>query len=75
MDSNKILNADILDIVFDGRNKEYGAYDLRKTYSRRMLIALGIMLTVALLVFVGVILADTLEKNRKAVVDIKDVTL
>ena len=75
MDSNKILNADILDIVFDGRNKEYGAYDLRKTYSRRMLIALGIMLTVALIVFVGVILADTLEKNRKTVVDIKDVTL
>ena len=75
MDSNKILDADILDIVFDGRNKEYGAYDLRKTYSRRMGIALGIMLTVALLVFVGVILADTLEKNRKTVVDIKDVTL
>ncbi|MES2646394.1 MAG: TonB family protein [Bacteroidota bacterium] len=75
MDSNKILEADILDIVFDGRNKEYGAYDLRKTYSRRMGIALGIMLTVALLVFVGVILSNTLEKNKQAVVEIKDVTL
>lgn len=75
MDSNKILNADILDIVFDGRNKEYGAYDLRKTYKRRMTIALGIMMLVALLVFVGTILADTIEKNRKAVVDIKDVEL
>jgi protein TonB len=75
MDSNKILNADMLDIIFDGRNKEYGAYDLRKTYRRRMTIALGIMLTVALLVFVGVMLANNIEKNRKAVVDIKDVTL
>ena len=75
MDSNKILNADILDIVFDGRNKEYGAYDLRKTYKRRMTIALGIMMLVALLVFVGTILADTIDKNRKAVVDIKDVEL
>ena len=75
MDSNKILEADILDIVFDGRNKEYGAYDLRKTYSRRMGIALGIMLTVALLVFIGVILSNTLEKNKQTVVEIKDVTL
>ena len=33
MDSNKILSADMLDIIFDGRNKEYGAYELRKTYN------------------------------------------
>ena len=32
MDSNKILSADILDIIFEGRNKEYGAYDLRKCF-------------------------------------------
>lgn len=75
MDSNKILNADILDIVFDGRNKEYGAYDLRKTYKRRLSIALGIMMLVSLLVFVGVILANTIDKNKGAVVDIKDVEL
>lgn len=75
MDSNKILNADILDIVFDGRNKEYGAYDLRKTYSRRMGISLAIMLTIALLFFIGGILADSMDKNKDVVVDIKDVTL
>ena len=40
MEANKILKADILDILFDGRNKEYGAYDLRKTYNRRITIAL-----------------------------------
>ena len=27
MEINKILTADILDIIFDGRNKDYGAYD------------------------------------------------
>lgn len=75
MDSNKILNADILDIVFEGRNKEYGAYDLRKTYSRRMTIALSIMMLVALLVFAGVLLGDSIAKNKKANVEIKDVTL
>src|SRR5215469_8280039 len=36
MESNKILGADILDILFDGRNKEYGAYELRKTYNGRL---------------------------------------
>src|SRR6201986_576292 len=36
MEINKILNADILDIIIEGKNKEYGAYDLRKTYNRRL---------------------------------------
>ena len=36
MESNKILGADILDILFEGRNKEYGAYELRKTYNGRL---------------------------------------
>ena len=40
METNKILNADILDIIFEGRNKEYGAYELRKTYNKRLTIAL-----------------------------------
>ncbi len=46
MDINKIKDADILDIVFDGRNKEYGAYQLRKTYNSRIkkaLVATGIL--------------------------------
>ena len=30
MEANKILNADILDLIFEDRNKEYGAYDLGK---------------------------------------------
>ena len=29
MEANKILHSNVLDIVFDGRNKEYGAYELR----------------------------------------------
>ncbi len=35
MEANKILTADILDIVFEGRNKEYGAYELRKGYRKK----------------------------------------
>lgn len=42
MTSNEILQADMLDILFDHRNKSYGAYQLRKTYHRRMLLATGL---------------------------------
>ena len=40
MNTNMILSADVLDIIFDGRNKAYGAYDLRKTYQQRIGFAL-----------------------------------
>ena len=51
MTSNEILKADILDILFDNRNKQYGAYALRKTYNGRLGIALGISLSSILLLF------------------------
>lgn len=35
MDINKILRADYLDIIFDGRNKAYGGYELRRKYVAR----------------------------------------
>lgn len=31
-----ILQSDILDIIFENRNKDYGAYDLRKEYNKRI---------------------------------------
>jgi protein TonB len=36
MDSAKVLKSDFLDILFDGRNKEYGAYELRRQYNKRV---------------------------------------
>ena len=35
----------LLELVFEGRNKSYGAYALRRDYSQRMGTALGIMLS------------------------------
>lgn len=49
MDAANILRADLLDIIFEGRNKAYGAYELRKTYNRRVVVAIGIMLSICLL--------------------------
>jgi periplasmic protein TonB len=31
-----ILQANILDIIFEGKNKEYGAYELRTNYQKRL---------------------------------------
>ena len=74
MDINKILSADILDILFDGRNKEYGAYDLRKTYNRRIRNALlGTFLICALLLTASIIANSAGKKKIENVV--QDVNL
>lgn len=36
MDSNKLYNSDYLDILFKGKNKSYGAYQLRRGYNKRI---------------------------------------
>lgn len=48
MNKNDILRSDLLDIIFDRRNKAYGAYNLRKYYPGRLMKSL-------VLVFSGVI--------------------
>lgn len=47
MNSKDILQSDLLDIVFDKRNKAYGAYELRKHYRRRLLKSLAIAFVLA----------------------------
>lgn len=49
METNKILQSDYLDLIFNNRNKSYGGYELRKHYNRRALKALGITFSVILL--------------------------
>ena len=58
MESNAILRADILDIIFEGRNKEYGAYDLRRSYNKRLRVSIAAMLLVTLLLFIGQLVAN-----------------
>lgn len=40
MEAQSILVSDYLDILFQARNKEYGSYELRKNYTRRLQKAL-----------------------------------
>lgn len=74
MEKSNILQADVLDILFDGRNKEYGAYDLRRTYNKRMTISIAVMLSSVCLMSMGVAFGG---KNEKAedVFDKKDIVL
>lgn len=74
MEANKILSSDILDIIFEDRNKEYGAYQLRKTYNKRILRALLITASIALLAFLGSILANTISKGTNDT-KVREVTL
>ncbi len=75
MEVNKILSADILDIIFEGRNKEYGAYELRRTYNRRLTIALVGMASLIALLFLGYILANTISSGTKKDLVVQDVQL
>ncbi|MCC7402516.1 MAG: energy transducer TonB [Chitinophagaceae bacterium] len=74
MDPKKILNTDFLDLLFENRNKDYGAYYLRKTYNRRIVRALIITASVAVLAFLGSVLASSVNKNSGKV-KISEVTL
>jgi protein TonB len=54
MTSQQILQSDLLDILFEKRNKLYGAYLLRKNYPMELGKALGITLLLVLaLIFLG----------------------
>jgi len=61
MNAKEILQASQLDILFDGKNKAYGAYALRKNYHKRIELAL-LGTGIIVLLFVG----STLLPRKKA---------
>src|SRR5450432_1374310 len=75
MEVNKILTADVLDIIFDGRNKQYGAYDLRKTYNNRLRTSLFVMGGLVLALVAGYLISNYEGSGKKQVVQVQDVQL
>jgi len=63
MNSESIMHSDVLDIVFEKRNKLYGAYTLRKFYNHRLIKSLGI--TIGAVTFLS---AFTFIPARKVIV-------
>jgi protein TonB len=61
---DQILSADVLDLLFDNRNKGYGAYDLRKFYKERLIKSMAITFLAA--GFMSVIVLTS--KNRETLI-------
>jgi periplasmic protein TonB len=61
-----ISTADVLDIIFDGRNKQYGAYQLRKSYNKRLTKALLLTGAFVLLVFLSAVFAGFKKSDNNA---------
>ncbi|MBM3440810.1 MAG: energy transducer TonB, partial [Bacteroidetes bacterium] len=75
MEINKILTADFLDLLFDDRNKAYGAYELRKNYQKRLTTALKITASLASLIFIMIIVGRKISDNNKSKMKVQEVTL
>jgi protein TonB len=75
MDANKILSTDLIDLVFEGRNKSYGAYELRTQYNKRLRNSLVITASIALMLLLGSFLSSLTTGNKKGKVEIKEVQL
>ena len=61
---NNTFHQDYLDILFDGRNKKYGSYDLRKKYPNRMRNAALIGIGIALLAVATPVIACMFERTN-----------
>ena len=62
-----LVNNDWVDLVFQGRNQEYGAYKLRKGTSRRNVISIITMLAAAALIYLGISLKNFIEASTQKV--------
>lgn len=65
MDPKKILSSDFLDILFEGKNQEYGAYELRRKYQKRLARALIFTFILCLLAVGGFALSNYLSKEAR----------
>jgi protein TonB len=70
MTAQQILKADLLDLLFENRNKEYGAYVLRRDYPSHLKKAVGLML-----LFVIALCVYVLSQPRKTIYTERTITL
>ncbi|MEO8403071.1 MAG: energy transducer TonB [Chitinophagaceae bacterium] len=75
MEANRILSSSLLDLVFDNRNKEYGAYELRVTYPERIKRALIFVFIFLLLIIAGTLLASKLKPSSSVALITKEFEL
>ena len=71
MKAEQVLSSALLDILFENRNKGYGAYNLRKFYNNRLVKALAGMVLLAALMFLFIRMS--VKGNIKAAPVVPDV--
>jgi periplasmic protein TonB len=64
MELNQINESSYLDLLFEGRNRAYGAYDIRTHYPRHLRKAM----TIAIILFVGMALLPSLARSFAAAI-------
>ncbi|MCH5596649.1 hypothetical protein [Niabella ginsengisoli] len=65
-----------MDLLFEGRNKSYGAYELRRSYRKRMIMALGFTVLGFALIAGGIYLNNQLKgSDDTEAVKINEVTI
>ncbi|WP_283562823.1 energy transducer TonB [Hymenobacter sp. H14-R3] len=73
MDNAQLAKASLNDIVFEGRNKAYGAFELRRVYGRNVTRAIVIGTAIlALLVFIPAIAKMLEDRKPKEVLNLKE---
>lgn len=64
MNSELIMKSDVLDIIFEKRNKGYGAYTLRKFYNSRLIKSIAIMLSAVVVFSAFTFLPESAKKGN-----------
>lgn len=68
-------NSLYLEIIFNGRNKAYGAYELRKKYSSRLSFSLFVVLLVTLTIFLLTFSKANTQQKTAPIIVTSEVTL
>ncbi len=73
MDQKNIQNQNYLDILFSGKNKSYGAYQLRKDFNRRMGISIlaGIAVAAIFLAISALANREDTKSNRPVLKEVE----
>jgi protein TonB len=68
MEAKQILSARIEDLIFENRNKAYGAYDIRQKYGKHVGIATAIAISLLVLALLTPMIIDKLRPDEEVMV-------
>ncbi|WMJ74559.1 TonB family protein [Cytophagaceae bacterium ABcell3] len=75
MKNFQLTNKSMDDIVFEDRNKSYGAYVLRKLYDKNVLTGLAISVTAFTVLFVAILSKNFIDKEQVKEDKVVEVTM